>query len=162
MPGGRPTRYQKEFPEQVYRLALLGLTDEEIASFFEVDARTLYRWDIDHPEFCQSRARGKIPADAHVAAKLYHRALGYSHEAVKIFMPAGASAPVYAKYQEHYAPDTQAAQLWLNNRQPGRWKDRRHVELNHNVVAAGAGDADLLAIALTGSGSAATQAGDKE
>ena len=44
--------------------------------------------------------------------------------AVKIFMPAGAEAPVCASYTEHYPPDTQAASLWLRNRQPAKWRDR--------------------------------------
>jgi hypothetical protein len=127
MPGGRPTKYRDEFVEQVYKLALLGLTDEEIAQFFEVDPTTLYSWDETHPEFSQSRARGKMPADGEVAAKLYHRANGYSHDAVKIFMPAGAAEPVYAPYTEHYPPDTQAATWWLKNRQPKRWKDKSEV-----------------------------------
>jgi hypothetical protein len=51
-----------------------------------------------------------------VAEKLYHRACGYSREAVKIFMPAGAEAPIYAPYTEHYPPDTTAALRWLQNR----------------------------------------------
>jgi hypothetical protein len=37
-----------------------------------------------------------------------------------IARPAGAEAPVNAPYTEHYPPDTQAASLWLRNRQPAR------------------------------------------
>ena len=124
MPGGRPSLYRDEYVTQVRRLALLGLTDEEMASFFEVSKHTLYEWDEAHPEFLDSRARGERHADGRVAERLYHRALGYSHRAVKIFMPAGASEPVYADYVEHFPPDTQAASLWLRNRQPDKWKDR--------------------------------------
>ena len=40
-----------------------------------------------------------------------------------------AEAPVYAPYTEHYPPDTQAASLWLRNRQPAKWRDRQ--EVNH-------------------------------
>ena len=124
MPGGRPTKYDPAYVEQVYKLALLGMTDAEIATFFEVEQGTLYDWDEAHPEFQQSRARGKIPADVEVAVSLRKRALGYSHKAVKIFMPAGATEPVYAEYIERFPPDTQAASLWLRNRQPDKWKDR--------------------------------------
>jgi hypothetical protein len=53
----------------------------------------------------------------------------YSHPAVKIFMPAGAEAPVYAPYVEHYPPDANAAFRWLMNRQPNKWRDRQ--EVNH-------------------------------
>lgn len=124
MPAGRPTLYQEGYPDQVYKLALLGLTDEEIASFFEVAVQTVYNWDAAHPEFLEARARGKAIADAEVAAKLYHRALGYEHKAVKIFMPQGADKPVYAPYVEHYPPDTQAITWWLKNRQSSRWQDK--------------------------------------
>lgn len=121
---GRPTLYRDAYVDQVYRLALLGLTDKEIAEFFQVSIQTLYNWDEAHPEFLDARARGKAPADAQVAERLYKRALGYSHPAVKIFMPQGAPEPVYADYEEHYPPDTQAATWWLKNRQPKKWKDR--------------------------------------
>jgi hypothetical protein len=77
--------------------------------------------------------RGKLEADANVAERLYKRALGYEHEAVKIFMPQGADSPVYAPYTEHYPPDTQAASLWLRNRQPAKWRDKIETE-NKNTI----------------------------
>jgi class 3 adenylate cyclase len=39
-----------------------------------------------------------------VERSLYHRAVGYNYEAVKIFMPANRSKPVHAKYIEHVPP----------------------------------------------------------
>lgn len=125
MPAGRPTAYTDETAEIVYKLALLGATDVEMADILGVDEKTLNNWKHAHPEFLQSITRGKALADANVAERLYQRAMGYSHSAVKIFMPSGADAPVYADYTEHYPPDTQAASLWLRNRQSGRWRDRR-------------------------------------
>ena len=59
---------------------------------------------LNCPEFRESIARGKIEADARVAEALYHRGCGYSHPAVKIFMPAGAAAPVCVPYVKHYPP----------------------------------------------------------
>jgi len=49
-------------------------------------------------------------------------------------MPAGANAPVYAPYTEHYPPDTTAALRWLMNRQPEKWRDRREVDLTGTLV----------------------------
>lgn len=128
MPAGRPSKYQEQFSGQAYKLCLLGATDADMADFFEVDQSTIGEWKTVHAEFSLSIARGKAAADANVAEKLYHRALGYSHEAVKIFMPAGADRPVYASYTEHYPPDTPAASLWLRNRQPGKWRDKQELE----------------------------------
>ena len=128
MPGGRPSDYDPKYIKQAHQLALLGLTDAEMAAVFGVTEQTLNNWKEAHPEFFASIEEGKAPADAKVAASLYHRSLGYSHEAVKIFMPQGASEPVYAPYVEHYPPDTQAASLWLRNRQSRKWRDKQEVE----------------------------------
>lgn len=125
MTVGRPTKYQDDYPEQAYKLAMLGLNDEQMADFFEVSHQTYYDWQKVHPEFLEATARGKTLADAEVAVSLYKRANGYSHEAVKVFMPAGASQPVYAPYIEHYPPDTPAASLWLRNRQKALWRERQ-------------------------------------
>jgi transposase-like protein len=133
MPAGRPSKYEPELCEQAYKLYLLKATDEEVADFFGVVVATIFNWRNEHPEFLEATTRGKIQADAEVAEKLRERALGYSHEAVKIFMPAGATEPVYAKYIEHYPPDTQAASLWLRNRQPEKWRDKSDTELSGKV-----------------------------
>lgn len=128
MPAGRPTDYREEHCQTVYKLCLLGATDAEIADIMQIAESTLNGWKETHPAFMESMTRGKTVADAEVAEKMYHRARGYSHDAVKIFMPAGADEPVYAPYTEHYPPDTQAASLWLRNRQPKKWRDKTEHE----------------------------------
>jgi hypothetical protein len=120
---GRPSSFKPEFVEQAQKLARLGATDRETAEFFGVSESTLHLWKLTHPEFSESLKEGKDVADARVEQSLYRRALGYTHDAVKIFMPAGADAPVYAPYAEHHAPDTTAAIFWLKNRKPGEWRD---------------------------------------
>lgn len=125
--GGRPTRYKQEYAEQAYKLCLLGATDAEMADFFQVAESTLNLWKQRHAGFSESIARGKLLADAEVAEKLFHRAKGYSHEAVKIFNNQGVEMVV--PYTEHYPPDTQAASLWLRNRQSAKWRDKQ--ELDH-------------------------------
>jgi hypothetical protein len=72
--------------------------------------------------------RRKAEADSRVERSLYERANGYTYDAVKIFMPAGAKKPVYAPYREHVPPDTTAAIFWLKNRDPARWRDAWQVE----------------------------------
>lgn len=128
MPAGRPSKYDPAFCEMAHRLAVQGATDIEIADAFEVHVATLYRWKAEHPELRDAMAFGKEAADDRVEASLYHRAVGYSHDAVKIFMPAGATAPVVAAYREHYPPDTAAASLWLRNRRPDKWRDKQDHE----------------------------------
>lgn len=138
MPAGRPTDYREEYNEQARKLCLLGATDVELAEFFGTSEVTLNAWKKEFPAFLKSMNAGKDVADAEVAEKLYHRARGYSHKAVKIFMPAGATEPVYAEYTEHYPPDTPAASLWLRNRQPKKWRDRQEVTGADGGVLVGA------------------------
>lgn len=161
MTAGRPTKYSDQYPDQAYKLAMLGLTDQQIAEFFGVSHQTYYDWQAAHPKFLESTQRGKIVADAETAVSLYKRANGYSHEAVKIFMPAGATEPVYAKYMEHYPPDTPAASLWLRNRQKALWRDRQEVDVNHSGLAASTRDEALAIIALAGRSASAAPESDK-
>lgn len=125
---GRPTDYKPAYVEGARKLARLGATDEEIADFYDVDVRTIHRWKIAHQDFCHALKAGKEEADERVVRALYHRAIGYRQEAVKIFMPAGAEKPVYATYVENIAPDTTAAIFWLKNRRPDEWRARNNDE----------------------------------
>ena len=123
MAGGRPTKFKAEFLEQARKLAQLGATDREIAGFFEVDESTLNRWKADQPEFCESLKVGKGSADDRVEQSLYRRALGYSHDAVKIAVNAQGEI-TQVPFVEHYPPDTTAAIFWLKNRRKEQWRDR--------------------------------------
>lgn len=127
--AGRPSTYAKGYVRQAEKLCEFGATDEELADFFEVNVRTIYRWQIDHPEFCQALKTGKSAADERVERALYHKAVGYKHDAVKIFMPGGATEPVYAPYVEHIPPDTTAAIFWLKNRRAATWRERSQHEV---------------------------------
>lgn len=124
MPAGRPSDYDVAFCEKAFALAADGATDMEIADALEVHVSTYYRWKAEHPEFREATRLGKESADDRVEASLYHRAVGYTHDAVRIFMPAGAREPIVAPYREHYPPDTAAASLWLRNRRPEKWRDK--------------------------------------
>ncbi|WP_375790884.1 helix-turn-helix domain-containing protein [Bradyrhizobium sp. vgs-9] len=128
MPAGRPTSYKPEYAEQAAKLCALGATDAELADFFKVTTVTIWRWQSAHVEFCNALKRGKEAADERVERSLYARATGYTHEAVKIFMPAGAKKPVYAKYQEHVPPDVTAQIFWLKNRRREEWRDKQEHE----------------------------------
>lgn len=123
--GGRPSLYKPDFDRQAAKLAELGATDQEIADFFEIDVRTVYRWKHDHEGFCQALKAGKDIADDRVERSLYQRAIGYEQDEVKIFMPGGAEAPVYAPYRAKVAPDVTAAIFWLKNRRSERWRDAK-------------------------------------
>lgn len=119
---GRPTEYQAEFAEQAAKLCALGATDFELADFFGVDTRTIYRWKNTRADFCQSVKVGKEKADERVERALFNRAVGYSFESEKVFQFQGEV--VRAPTVEHVPPDPGAAFNWLKNRKPEEWRDK--------------------------------------
>lgn len=122
--GGRPTKYRPEYNAQASKLCALGATDADLADFFGVSVRTIDNWKVEHDGFLQSIKTAKEIADERVERSLYQRAVGYQTDAVKIFMPAGSSEPVYAPYRENVPPDTTAAIFWLKNRKKEDWSDK--------------------------------------
>lgn len=125
MPPGRPSSYKPEYAKIAAAATRAGLTDKELADVFEVSERTIHRWKLDHEDFCQSLKIGKDVADDRVERSLFQMAIGYEQEEVKIFMPAGATEPVYAPYTAKVAPSPTAAIFWLKNRRKDEWRDKR-------------------------------------
>lgn len=123
---GKPSSFQEEFCDQAEKLCRLGATDLDVADFFGVDVRTIYRWRLAHDSFRQSLNRGKDVADNAVEQSLLRRALGYSHDAVDI--KAYRGQVIKTPYIEHHPPDTTACIFWLKNRRPNEWRDKQEFE----------------------------------
>jgi hypothetical protein len=116
---GRKPTWRDGNLEQASKLAMLGLTDAEMADFFGVSAKTFTRWKLSKPEFCRALKAGKEIADARVERRLYERAVGYSVEIEKILCSGGKAIRV--QIVEHHPPDITACIFWLKNRQPEKW-----------------------------------------
>ena len=128
MPGGRPTKYTKAHATQARKLCENGATDVDLADIFGVSIATITKWKAAHPEFVAALKGGKEATDDRVQRSLYERAVGYTYDAVKIFMPAGAKNPVYAPYREHVPPDPTSMIFWLKNRRREEWRDSSSLE----------------------------------
>lgn len=125
--GGRPTKYKEEYAEQAYKLCLLGATDKDMADFFDVSEQTINAWKSAEPEFLESLKKGKEIADATVAQKLYHRAIGYEHPELITATYQGEITDTM-EVTKYYPPDTTAAIFWLKNRQSRQWRDKQEIE----------------------------------
>lgn len=141
--AGRPSDYRDEYAEQARKLCQLGATDIELADFFGVSDRTIYRWQNKHEAFCQALKAGKDAADERVERSLYHKATGYTFESEKVFQHQGEI--VRAPIREHVPPDTTAMIFWLKNRRPEAWRDKTEVHHKHSVESMS--DDDLARIA---------------
>ncbi len=130
--GGRPTKYESEFVEKVYKLALLGATDIEMADILGVSESTFNEWKKTKEGFSESIKKGKIDADANVTERLYKRAVGYKYVEKKTEVDDKGATKV-TTIEKTLAPDTTAQIFWLKNRQPKKWRDKTEVEQNIKV-----------------------------
>jgi hypothetical protein len=130
----RPSKYDPKFNKQVFKLALLGAKDTEIADFLEIQESTLNEWKLKYPEFSASIKRGKAEADAQVANKLFKRATGY--KAPDTHFSAFEGVVTATPYTKHYPPDPTAAIFWLKNRQPKLWRDKQEIEHSGEALKA--------------------------
>lgn len=127
MPAGRPTAYKPEYAKQAEKLCRLGATSRELADFFEVSTVTIWNWSCRHEEFFKALEVGTEVANKRIRTALYHKAVGYSYDAVKIFCKDGEVTEV--PYREHVPPDTTAIKFWLVNKDrdengKSRWLDK--------------------------------------
>lgn len=128
---GRPPRYNLNIhPKAAKALCARGATIAELAAAFDVAISTIWLWKTRHPEFIESCRLGLEAATDRVERSMFERAVGYTHDTVKIFLPAGASKPVYASYLKHIPPDPRTGEFWLTNRRPDRWKNKQSVAHN--------------------------------
>lgn len=128
--GGRPTKYKDEYVVMARKLCELGATDDDVAEALGVHAATINRWKTEHPAFCESLKVGKDAADDRVEMALYRKAVGYQHEAVKIFQFQGQELVV--PYTEIQHPDTTAAIFWLKNRRREQYRANPELDPDSN------------------------------
>lgn len=104
-----------------------GATDPELGEIFGVDRRTIYRWKIEHEEFCHALIVGKEIADDRVERALYEKAVGYELEVQKLFHHQGEITR--ATVIEYVQPDKGAIEMWLASRRAAKWRkvDRHEV-----------------------------------
>lgn len=130
---GRPTKYDDRFCRIATDFARLGLTNEQMAKSLDVSLATFKSWMQKHPKFLAALKNGREVSDANVTRSLYERAMGYTHDAVKILQSGGQ--PLIVPYKEHYPPDPTALIFWLKNRRPDLWRNNPSPEDNEEVPA---------------------------
>lgn len=133
--AGRPTLYREELVEAAYKLALLGMTNEEMASYFEVATSTFSLWMATHSSFSDAVKNGKAIADASVAESLYKSAMGLHVSTEDKLISDGEGGQEVVTLTKQVDPAVSAQIFWLKNRQPKLWKDRVEVkeDINLNV-----------------------------
>ena len=114
---GRPTDYKDEYVEVARRLCVIGLTDQQIADYFETSRWTLKRWQIAHPDFCSAMVRSRDEETRMIRNSLSLVASGYSRMEKKDFvLSLGGNQGSYIKTKKrikHFEPNVTAALRWM-------------------------------------------------
>jgi hypothetical protein len=124
-PGGRPTKFRKEYIKIAYQLCRLhGYTDEKLADVLDVDLSSLKRWKEAHPEFRTEVQRGKDEFDSEqVESALLKRAKGFVRKRVtkRTYMIGNRQRVETTETMEEVAGSVDAERFWLRKRNPARW-----------------------------------------
>jgi len=125
---------------QVKELAEAGKTNEQIADALHIGITTFTRWMNEHPEFRSTIKTGKNYADDEVVESLFKRAKGYKITEKKIVQIGDERIEVDGDEREfrvkavrkeitekEIPPDTAAAFIWLKNRRPKDWRDKKEI-----------------------------------
>lgn len=103
-----------------------GYTIEDIANKIGVDKKTLYDWRSQYPEIEEALRNGREIIDYKVENALLKSALGYKKKEVKVIttMRYGKVVETVTETTEsEQAPNVNAIQTWLYNRQKEKWKN---------------------------------------
>jgi len=121
---GRPTQYTPEVMALVTELCEGGATIRDLSNALSVSLPQIYRWAHKYPEFREVLTQGRTKFDQRAEDSLALRALGYEYEEteeVTEIGPDGARHKTVVR-KKHVVPDVKAAELWLINRQPAKWR----------------------------------------
>ena len=124
--GGRPSLYQPNYAEIARRMCAQGATRADLADRFGVTINTIVAWQFEYEEFSASCRQGREAADDRVEQSFYERAVGYTYDSEKLLVVRGEV--VRERVREHVPPEPRAAEFWLRNRRPDRWRDAKQLE----------------------------------
>lgn len=114
------SQYQPGFARRAQDYCMLGATNAELAELFEVTERTIEKWMVELPRFKRCVQNGRTGADVSVSRALHRRATGMKVTKERAMLVKGKVQVVELK--EELPPDTNAASLWLANRQRSKWR----------------------------------------
>lgn len=118
-----PGKYSEALVEQLCRLAIQGYTVKQCAEACGITEQALYMWRREKPEF-----KGKFDAardaasSAVVEASLFKRATGYQYTKELVGFDKKSGEFKRETQLVEVVPDVKAAEFWLTNREPERWK----------------------------------------
>lgn len=116
-------------------LAMLGMTDKDIAQVLGLSPGKFRKYKKKHSSIRVTLRKGRVVAAGKVVKSLYKKANGFSVPEEKLFYSAKYNRVVRANTRKYFPPDTVAQIFWLKNHAPDFWRDRKEIETIGAVAA---------------------------
>lgn len=130
---GAPPEYNaKIHPKIAGAVMRMGKSRAELAEILGINVTTVYKWQQAHEEFRDALRACAREANAQVEASLFQRANGYEYDELKVIDDGGRRR--VEKTRKQVAPDVNAQNFWLRNREPNRWKEHPEPEARSTDV----------------------------
>lgn len=126
---GRPTKWNDDFINKTYYFMLAGKTIDELAEYLEVHRATIYDWIEEKPKFSDAITRARAKVDDLIEESLFKSAKGMTVKREVAFLDKRTGQIVKAEITEEIPPNVSAAKMWLHNRRPKDWKEKREVDV---------------------------------
>ena len=132
----RPPRFRPTMIDEIAEMTGDGMTIRQIAAFYNVDERTLYKWAQKYPAVKDALQLGRTWQAEKITESMFKRAVGYEYEETKKIIDTGIGkdgksslkSTRVEKTIKHVAPDPTSAIFLLKNIMPGRFRDKWDIE----------------------------------
>ena len=130
--GSKPIKWNDQRCKQAYELALLGVTEDQMARVMDVSVDTIAYWKKTKPEFLRALMDGRTLADVEVAKAFYRTCTGYEYEEDVVLQYRGNTEIV--RVRKVVPANPYACAKWLAIRQRETWTDVNKMEINQNIT----------------------------
>ncbi len=129
--GARPTSWTNRIIDAAYMLAVLGATEIDMATAFNVSVPTIKYWKQRHPQFKKAIDDGTLGLISGVSQSLAKRALGYEFEEEVCTYDRHEHKWIKTTKTTHVPPDSWAAARILELKARNyNWSVTQQINLN--------------------------------
>ena len=121
----------------IENLARQGLTIDQMADVLEIEPGTFKKRIAANESLAKAIYNGSREPVKQMEQSLYRRGLGYNYEEFKEKIIYKNGVPIYLPVERtirHLPGDTRAAELYLVNRAPDRWKKINQIDIQGSLT----------------------------
>lgn len=128
---GPKSGFRQTHADKAYKMALYGLTEDEMVGIMDIPINTWRVWKRNHPELQEALDKGRTLADIEVSHAAYKKAVGFEIDDIHVSVTPSGKV-VTTPIKKYFPPDMKAIQMWLSNRSKGRWTIMNHHKVEHS------------------------------